>query len=179
MANLTGRGAPTANTVGAAGDIYTNELSGVKYKCTGVVGIYAYGDDDITYCWSVIPEENSGGGGGGSNVLVVTVTEFEGEEICDTTYADMCAALKENKAIFCLYRSDPDLANNQTVMPLYNKSDIAAEGLEFKFKSTTVNVRDTYMAVRNKYITIDQYNTCTISYENREYEMTLRDATGT
>ena len=59
MANLTGRGAPTDHTVGAKGDTYTNELTGVKYQCTGVVGIYAYGDDSVTYCWSVMDKSIS------------------------------------------------------------------------------------------------------------------------
>lgn len=34
MGNLSGTGAPTRNTRGAIGDIYTDENTGRKYKCT-------------------------------------------------------------------------------------------------------------------------------------------------
>lgn len=62
MANFTGRGIPSERTVGAIGDIYTNELSGAKYKCTGSIGVHAYENNSTIYCWTIIPEnaENSG-----------------------------------------------------------------------------------------------------------------------
>lgn len=41
MANIKGTGAPTRKTLGAVGDIYTDDKTGRQYKCT-----FAYRSDD-------------------------------------------------------------------------------------------------------------------------------------
>lgn len=41
MANIKGTGAPTRKTLGAVGDIYTDNKTGRQYKCT-----FAYRSDD-------------------------------------------------------------------------------------------------------------------------------------
>lgn len=53
MANLTGFGAPTKNTVGSIGDIYTNTDNGQEFECVGLMynDVYGDSDDHTDYVW--------------------------------------------------------------------------------------------------------------------------------
>lgn len=59
MANLSGAGAPTRNTVGALGDIYTNTETGQQYKCTEATCVDTYGTSSDKSYYSWIPVEGA------------------------------------------------------------------------------------------------------------------------
>lgn len=62
MSKLTGYGAPTDETIGAIGDVYTNTNTGVEYEC---VAIHEIKTDEVQryYVWV-----RAGGNSGDSGV---------------------------------------------------------------------------------------------------------------
>lgn len=66
MSKLTGYGAPTDETIGAVGDIYTNTSTGVEYEC---VAIHEIKTDEVLryYVWVRVNAGGSGSGEGSSS----------------------------------------------------------------------------------------------------------------
>lgn len=83
MAQLSGSSNPTTKTAGRIGDIYTNTITGTKYKC-----VLAYESDNgknIYYQW-VVYNQGSGGSGGDSGVdltLPQTLTSIQKQQARD------------------------------------------------------------------------------------------------
>lgn len=69
MAEITGVVAPSKNTVGSIGDIYTNTITGQKYELLGIYIISDTDTDDIPneiikeYDWRPAIEDDSSGSG--------------------------------------------------------------------------------------------------------------------
>ena len=63
--NLSGYGAPTKNTVGSIGDIYTDLSMGIKYKCKSIFSYTGHTSLTVEYVWkkdfSVEPGEPTEG----------------------------------------------------------------------------------------------------------------------
>ena len=90
MANFTGNGAPTKHTVGAVGDIYTNNNNGKQYKCVTVIAI-DHSDDPPTYEyeWDLLHSKSEGADGNTSDLSgassIVDVIELPTENIKENT----------------------------------------------------------------------------------------------
>lgn len=66
MANINGSGAPTEQTVGVLGDIYTDSDTGIQYKCVLAYSSTGSDEDETEYRWvRYITKNNAGGSSGG------------------------------------------------------------------------------------------------------------------
>ena len=61
MANLSGSGAPSVNTVGTPGDIYTDTLTGTEYELNSIVTVTNDEETVTSYMWDRIFEFGGGG----------------------------------------------------------------------------------------------------------------------
>ena len=75
MASISGTGAPTRQTKGSVGDIYTNTTNGKQYKCTAAIKTNYYNSEYYEYFWEPFTEESSSTNGVSPTV---SVTEIEG-----------------------------------------------------------------------------------------------------
>lgn len=59
MSKIRQKGAPTRQTVGSIGDIYTDTDTGLDYKCTGSYGLQTHIGLETKYEWSLIPGQKA------------------------------------------------------------------------------------------------------------------------
>lgn len=57
MSKIRQKGAPTRQTVGSIGDIYTDLDTGLKYKCVGSYGLQTHIGLESKYEWKLLPGE--------------------------------------------------------------------------------------------------------------------------
>ena len=74
--SLSGHGAPTKNTVGNIGDIYTDLNTETKYKCVTIFSYTGYNSLTVEYVWKkIIKEQNNPGSGSGETSRIVGAIE--------------------------------------------------------------------------------------------------------
>lgn len=85
MANITGKGAPSRWTIGAIGDIYTDDITGQQYKC-----IFSYrtdSDKEFNCEWKQIKYQKNSQEIK-ENILSEKVTDKENKSIPKPPLAD-------------------------------------------------------------------------------------------
>ena len=73
---LSGHGAPTKNTVGSIGDIYTDLDTGLKYECKSIYSYTGHNSLTVEYVWKKEFTINPDGSTDGIH-LVDTLTKTE------------------------------------------------------------------------------------------------------